>query len=535
MHNNLLESWSLLHWLYPDVFTRNTAELFKSSFDLGKGSVCTSFLDSVNKLLKVIMLRRLKDDLEVDISLPSKSEILLFVPLTTMQRIWYTSLLTSSHDTISIFQDVEIGVGCMKPTGCCKHHKSGEEDSLNSSLTESNHVSRQSNINSINKSQTSQKYSRISRQMLMNLVLQLRKCCIHPYLIQGAQPDPYETGQHVIRVSGKFIVLEKLLIDIVGQRREKVLIFSGFTSVLDLCEELINQISNKEKRMNYLRLDGNTGRARRNLHIRLFQNFDFSVMLLTTRAGGLGITLTAANNVIFLDEDWNPQITLQAEGRAHRIGQTRPVTTYKLCTQGTVEEQMRGRIQKKLYLSTRVTSTATSNGQIPGLPSPDNNIGDKRKYDNISDFNESQLKALVRGGAQLLVHPEIDVDELLSWDLATTIHRCKSQAIDDFSDSQRDFTKAEEEKWLSTMERIQCAIFEGKRHQRAQKSSNSPFIGELNHEPRQRRKLTTDIDGFAVLRSALQGDSEEKKLKGFDSGKTGIAKQRDCSYRHQKV
>ena len=63
---------------------------------------------------------------------------------------------------------------------------------------------------------------------------------------------------------------------------------------------------------------------------------EYRVMLISTRAGGLGINLATASDVVMLDQDWNPQIMLQAEARAHRIGQKKPVTVYKLCTQGTV-------------------------------------------------------------------------------------------------------------------------------------------------------------------------------------------------------
>jgi len=62
-------------------------------------------------------------------------------------------------------------------------------------------------------------------------------------------------------------------------------------------------------------------------------------MLISTRAGGLGINLTSASDVVMLESDWNPQADLQAQARAHRIGQTQPVTVYRLVTQGTVEEQ----------------------------------------------------------------------------------------------------------------------------------------------------------------------------------------------------
>ena len=326
----------MLHWLYPDVFTKKTSELFKSSFDLSKGCVSTPVLDSVKSLLEIIMLRRMKGDLETSHSLPLKKEILLFIPLTPMQKIWYTKLLTRSDDMISVFDMEKLDTKRMEATKGDVHCSLEDRSSLNGLGTRKSFVSRKGFSESANEATLFQRSDKISTRLLMNLVMQLRKCCIHPYLIPGSQPGPYETGSHVIQVSGKFIVLEKLLLNIVCQKAEKVLIFSGFTTVLDLCEELLNDLSNEHEVMKYLRLDGDTCRARRNLHIRLFQNSDFSVMLLSTRAGGLGITLTAANNVIFLDEDWNPQMTLQAEGRAHRIGQTKPVKIYKLCTQGTV-------------------------------------------------------------------------------------------------------------------------------------------------------------------------------------------------------
>lgn len=84
---------------------------------------------------------------------------------------------------------------------------------------------------------------------------------------------------------------------------------------------------------------------------------DYKVMLISTRAGGLGINLASASIVVMMDSDWNPQADLQAQARAHRIGQTQPVTVYRLITQGTVEEQMMGRIRKKLYLSAKVTES----------------------------------------------------------------------------------------------------------------------------------------------------------------------------------
>ena len=115
LQNNLVELWALLHWyvsspflisslhstyqhlstrLYPEVFTERTAELFKTSFDLTRGKVSTKVMDDARRLLELIMLRRMKNSPGVELNLPPKTDVLLFVPLTPMQRFWYTRLLT---------------------------------------------------------------------------------------------------------------------------------------------------------------------------------------------------------------------------------------------------------------------------------------------------------------------------------------------------------------------------------------------------------------------------------------------------------
>jgi SWI/SNF-related matrix-associated actin-dependent regulator of chromatin subfamily A member 5 len=94
LQNNLGELWALLHWLYPEVFTERTGELFKEAFNLTRGKVSTPILDNSRKLLELIMLRRMKHSPGVDLNLPPKTDVLLFVPLTPMQRFWYQRLLT---------------------------------------------------------------------------------------------------------------------------------------------------------------------------------------------------------------------------------------------------------------------------------------------------------------------------------------------------------------------------------------------------------------------------------------------------------
>ncbi|KAF2790447.1 ISWI chromatin-remodeling complex ATPase ISW2 [Melanomma pulvis-pyrius CBS 109.77] len=514
LQNNLVEMWALLAWLYPDVFTENTETLFKESFDLNRGKVNTQTMNDARSLLELIMLRRMKDSPGVDLNLPEKEEVLLYVPLTPMQRFWYTRLLTRVDDAIlnDLFAD-----GKSKEKDALRKEKREEEmwakmEELDKKTAtavgpekageweETAEIMRQA----IEKEQASNE-PKSAWKKLMNLVMQLRKCCSHPYLLPGAIPDPYYLGEHVIRASGKFILLEKLLKHTIYEKGKKVLIFSQFTNTLDCCEDLLTLISDHGKGFKFLRLDGSTASARRNLNIRMLNdpNSEYKVMLLSTRAGGLGINLTSAEDVIFLDEDWNPQITLQAEARAHRIGQTKKVTIYKLCTQGTVEEQMLGRIRKKLYLSTKITeSMRTVHGEIPkakGRPSND---------EDMPVMNTSQLKNLVRRGAQTLSHPEINVTEMLSWDLDTMLQKCRDKPADPKANPEILTSEVDEEKWLSVMERVECAVFDGKRYQRQIETSGSanPNIlpTSISREDRRKGKNTTVmINGFAISKESL--------------------------------
>jgi len=109
-----------------------------------------------------------------------------------------------------------------------------------------------------------------------------------------------------------------------------------------------------------------------------------------------------------------PIVTLQAEARAHRIGQKNPVTVYKLVSQGTVEEQMMGRIQKKLYLSAKVTEA------MEDIHTKFGRIGAKGKKSATSDedmphLNTNQLMTLIRRGASAISKPQVDIHEMLNW------------------------------------------------------------------------------------------------------------------------
>ncbi|KAK5945064.1 putative DNA helicase ino80 [Knufia obscura] len=142
--------------------------------------------------------------------------------------------------------------------------------------------------------------------------------------------------------SGKLAQLDALL----GQLKaggHRVLLYFQMTRMIDLMEEYLTYRNYK-----YCRLDGSTKLEDRRDTVHDFQTRpEIFIFLLSTRAGGLGINLTSADTVIFYDSDWNPTIDSQAMDRAHRLGQTRQVTVYRLITRGTIEERIRKRAMQK--------------------------------------------------------------------------------------------------------------------------------------------------------------------------------------------
>ena len=168
--------------------------------------------------------------------------------------------------------------------------------------------------------------------MLRSLFMQLRKCCNHPFLFDGAEENPQTTTVvDLVAASGKLSVLDRLLQTLMKKGHRSVL-FSQFTQVLDILEDYCLL-----RGWAYCRLDGSTDRARRNYLIKRFNTPDspYSLFLLSTRSGGMGLNLQTADTCILYDSDWNPQADIQAMGRVHRIGQTKPVHIYRLVTSGT--------------------------------------------------------------------------------------------------------------------------------------------------------------------------------------------------------
>ncbi|CAN6703921.1 unnamed protein product [Malus baccata var. baccata] len=315
IQNNLTELWALMHFCMPSVFGKLDEFLatFKEAGDPSSGHDTTTVkeqLKSLRSILGAFMLRRTKFKLieSGDLSLPPLSEITVLAPLVSLQKKVYMSILRKELPKL-----------------------------LALSSGGSNH------------------------QSLQNIVIQLRKVCSHPYLFPGIEPEPYEEGEHLVQASGKLIILDQLLQKL-HEYGHRVLLFAQMTHTLDILQDFLEL-----RKYSYERLDGSIRAEERFAAIRSFstqstknslksqadQNGAF-VFMISTRAGGVGLNLVAADTVIFYEQDWNPQVDKQALQRAHRIGQMNNVLSINLVTGRTVEEVIMRRAERKLQLSHNV-------------------------------------------------------------------------------------------------------------------------------------------------------------------------------------
>ncbi|CAO3638143.1 unnamed protein product [Cunninghamella blakesleeana] len=334
LQNNLDELYSLLSFMQPDVF--NNEKHFFAEY----GSLHTAAeVEKLQALLKPIMLRRFKEDVEK--SIPVKEETVIEVELTNPQKKWYRAILEKNFSFLK-------------------------------------------------------KGAKTNKEMphLRNIMMQLRKCCIHPYLLEGAEEVIVSDAQAVthqqqfdclIESSGKLVLIDKLLKKLI-KGNHKVLIFSQFTSCLDILSDYL-----RGRNYAHERIDGSIPGEQRQASIDRFSTLPIEesfVFLLCTRAGGVGINLTAADTCIIFDSDWNPQNDLQAQARCHRIGQTKPVQIYRLICRNTYEKDMFDRAGMKLGLDKAVMQR--SNADIG--PSGGNNS-------SKNELNKKEIEDLLKKGA----------------------------------------------------------------------------------------------------------------------------------------
>jgi SNF2 family DNA or RNA helicase len=176
---------------------------------------------------------------------------------------------------------------------------------------------------------------------VLEALLRLRQAACHPALVPG---------QSAARSSKTDVLLDAL--ETVAAEGGKALVFSQWTSMLDLLEEPLRQ-----KALAFVRLDGST-RDRAGVVERFQTEPEVGVFLVSLKAGGVGLNLTAADHVFLVDPWWNPAVEEQAFDRAHRIGQDKPVFVYRLVAQETVEERILALSSDKRALADAATGIA---------------------------------------------------------------------------------------------------------------------------------------------------------------------------------
>ncbi|VDL83099.1 unnamed protein product [Nippostrongylus brasiliensis] len=306
LQNKLPELWALLNFLLPSIFSScgTFEQWFNAPFATTGEKVELNqeetmlIIRRLHKVLRPFLLRRLKK--EVESQLPDKTEYVIKCDMSALQKVLY------------------------------KHMQKGL-------LIDSKQQS--------------------GGRALMNTVVHLRKLCNHPFLFQSVEDScraywkvDEVSGQDLYRVAGKLELLDRILpkLKATGHR---VLMFCQMTTMMTIIEDFFNF-----RRWKYLRLDGSTKPDERGQLLELYNapDSEYFLFMLSTRAGGLGLNLQTADTVIIFDSDWNPHQDMQAQDRAHRIGQKREVRVLRLITANSVEEKILAAAKYKLNVDEKV-------------------------------------------------------------------------------------------------------------------------------------------------------------------------------------
>lgn len=319
LQNNLPELWALLNFVLPKIFksSQTFAEWFNTPFaNSGTSEKLTLteeetllIIRRLHMVLRPFLLRRLKKDVEKD--LPDKIEKVVKCKMSAIQQVLYSQMAKYNGFYLGENKDGS--------------EKGGGVKGLN------------------------------------NRIMQLKKIVNHPFVFEEVEgilnPEKRWDTPLLIRTSGKFDLLDKVL-DKFKATNHRCLIFFQMTSVMNIMEDFLRM-----KNMKYMRLDGSTKADDRTTMLKEFNapNSDYFCFLLSTRAGGLGLNLQTADTVIIFDSDWNPHQDLQAQDRAHRIGQKNEVRILRLITNDSVEEAILQKAIQKLDIDGKVIQAGKFN------------------------------------------------------------------------------------------------------------------------------------------------------------------------------
>ncbi|KAF8194717.1 SNF2 family N-terminal domain-containing protein [Mycena galopus ATCC 62051] len=393
LHNNLAELWSLLNFILPDIF--DDVDAFQEWFSLPRMAALLpsarmgTFISTLHTILKPFLLRRMKVDVLGPL-LPPKKSYVLYARLSARQREAYEAVLGggirawvaggAGAKSASASVSASAGAGVSKGATAVEDEAEdeggrtmrtrrrsgkgkGKDKRTNAEREAEEEEERRRAAEAFVKRGT-QKH--VNNMKLQNTVMQLRKVCSHPFLFASPDDDVWASRlpptpallaareAELLGASGKMLLLDRLLGELF-RRGHKVLLFSQFTTMLDIIEDWAVDM----KGWRICRIDGTTPPLERRDQMNEFQTAGDApdaprLFLLSTRSGGLGVNLTAADTVIFYDQDWNPQMDAQAQDRAHRIGQKKPVLIFRLVSAHTIEEKIMQKATEKRKLEALV-------------------------------------------------------------------------------------------------------------------------------------------------------------------------------------
>lgn len=378
LQNNLPELWALLNFVLPKIF--NSVKSFDEWFNTpfantgGQDKIELSeeetllVIRRLHKVLRPFLLRRLKKDVEKD--LPNKIEKVIKCSMSSLQSKLYRMMLKYN----ALFAgDTSMG-------------------------------KKASTIKNAN-----------------NQLMQLRKICNHPFVYEEVENlinPKVETNDTIWRVAGKFELLDRILPKF-QKTGHRVLIFFQMTQIMDIMEDFL-----RLRGMKYMRLDGGTKSDDRTELLKLFNapGSDYFCFLLSTRAGGLGLNLQTADTVIIFDSDWNPHQDLQAQDRAHRIGQKNEVRILRLITEDSIEEMILERAVAKLEIDGKVIQAgkfdnkSTSEEQEALLRALMDKEEERRLKgaDEEDDLDDDELNQIIaRNDQELVTFKELDTERAI--------------------------------------------------------------------------------------------------------------------------
>ncbi|XP_061715544.1 ATP-dependent helicase brm [Cydia pomonella] len=377
LQNKLPELWALLNFLLPSIFKSCSTfeQWFNAPFATTGEKVELNEEETIliirrlHKVLRPFLLRRLKK--EVESQLPDKVEYIIKCDMSGLQRVLYKHMQSK---------------GVLLTDGSEKGNK-----------------------------------GKGGAKALMNTIVQLRKLCNHPFMFQHIEEkfcDHIGTGGGVVsgpdlyRVSGKFELLDRILPKL-KQTGHRVLVFCQMTQCMTIIEDYLSW-----RGFQYLRLDGMTKAEDRGDLLKKFNDVDseYFIFLLSTRAGGLGLNLQSADTVIIFDSDWNPHQDLQAQDRAHRIGQRNEVRVLRLMTVNSVEERILAAARYKLNMDEKVIQAGMFDQKSTGserqqfLQSILHQDGDDEEEENEVPDDDLINEMIARSEEELEIFKQIDIE-----------------------------------------------------------------------------------------------------------------------------